>query len=247
MVTQDPEGVLKTALQCVKELINKNDINIDIIGLSSTWHSFLLLDKNKKPISKIRTWADTSYSKIAANYRKETELNNWFYQKTGCPIHSIYPVWKWIHLIKEKEIINKDNIFISSKPEYIFEKFTGEIAISKSVASGTGILNINNLDWDQDILDYANINKKQLSPLKSYNYTGFLKKDIAKQLDFKSGIPVTITGPDGALNQIGSGALKKEIMTLSVGTSGALRKVTKDPLIPDKPSTWCYYVAKKNG
>lgn len=243
VTTQDPEGVLNTALQCVKEIINKNNINIDIIGLSSTWHSFLLLDKDRKPISKIRTWADTSYSKTATISRKDNELNKWFYHKTGCPIHSIYPVWKWIHLVKEKEISIKDNIFLSSKPEYIFEFLTGEVAISKSVASGTGMLNINTLDWDQDILDYANIDKKQLSPLKAYNYTSSLKKNIAEQLGLKSGIPVTITGPDGALNQIGSGALKNNVMTLSVGTSGALRMVTKDPLIPDNPSTWCYYVA----
>lgn len=246
VTTQNPEGVLDTAIQCVKGLVEKNrDIKIDFIVLSSTWHSFLLLDKQRNPISKIRTWADTSYSKTASIIREDSKLNKWVYHKTGCPIHSIYPVWKWMHLLKEKKISNNNDLNLSSKAEYIFEKLTGEIAISKSSASGTGMFNINTLKWDEDILGYANINKNQLAPLKPYDHTGSLKKDIAVKLGLKGGIPVSITGPDGALNQIGSGALKSKVMTLSVGTSGALRMIVNDPLIPEEPSTWCYYVGEK--
>ena len=46
--------------------------------------------------------------------------------------------------------------------------------------------------------------------------------------------------PDGALNQVGAGALKPGVMTFSVGTSGALRMSVEKPILPKKPSTWCY-------
>lgn len=242
VAVQDPEGIYNSVIECARQMLNKKDYNIDIIGLSSTWHSFLLLDENRRPISKIRTWADTSSSKTASKIRKNKEINKWIYRKTGCPVHSIYPLWKWINMVEESQINPNDNIYISSKPEYIFERLTGEKGVSKSVASGTGFMNIHKLDWDQEILEYANINKDQLSPLKSFDYTSTIKRSEANKLGIKNGIPVTITGPDGALNQIGSGALKNKIMTLSVGTSGAIRMITKKTLIPDEPSTWCYYV-----
>jgi len=46
--------------------------------------------------------------------------------------------------------------------------------------------------------------------------------------------------PDGAMNQVGSGALATGTMTFSVGTSGAMRLSVPKPVIPDFPSTWCY-------
>ena len=49
------------------------------------------------------------------------------------------------------------------------------------------------------------------------------KKEGAALLGQKEGIPVVPAYPDGALNQIGSGALEQGIMSFSVGTSTAIR------------------------
>jgi gluconokinase len=62
----------------------------------------------------------------------------------------------------------------------------------------------------------------------------------AALLGIKSGVPVLPSHPDGALNQVGSGALAEGVMTFSVGTSAALRLSVAKPVIPDTPSTWCY-------
>ena len=70
-----------------------------------------------------------------------------------------------------------------------------------------------------------------------------MTEEAAREMDLASGIPVVIGGSDGALNQIGAGAMEEGIMTLSVGTSGALRLASKVPVIPQEPSTWCYYLA----
>lgn len=239
---QDPEKVIKKIINCAKKVLQNKDFNIEIIGLSSTWHSFLLLDKNRKPITKIRTWADTSAYRTVNKYKSDKNLYYNIYKKTGCPIHSLYPLWKWIDFRENNNTSSLNNIYLSSKPEYIFEYLTGEIAVSKSVASGSGFMNIHDINWDKDILNLAKININQLSKLKNIDFSAPLKNNIAEELGLKNGTPVIITGPDGALNQIGSGALKNKIMTLSVGTSGAIRMVTPKPLIPKEPSTWCYYV-----
>ena len=42
---------------------------------------------------------------------------------------------------------------------------------------------------------------------------------------------MVITGPDGALNQVGAGAMGEGVMTMSVGTSGAIRMATDNPYI----------------
>jgi len=79
------------------------------------------------------------------------------------------------------------------------------------------MFNIHTLEWDEDILKFAGISPSMLCELKEATYFAPLKDSMAELLGIKSGIPVIIGGSDGALNQIGAGALKRGIMTLSVG------------------------------
>ncbi|MDK2800935.1 MAG: gluconokinase [Clostridiales bacterium] len=244
VVSQDAEGIYQTLVQCIKKVMQLGNYRIDALSICTTWHSLLFLDQNRKPMGRILTWADTDAGETARKYRKDSSLTQKFYNKTGCMVHSIYALWKYIH-IRDNEPEKLRNVaYISTQQDYIFEKLTGEAAISQCVASGTGFFNIHTLDWDEEILAFANIQKKQLPVLKEPTYTAPLRSDVAKELNLPSGIPVILGGADGALNQIGAGALQKGIMTLSVGTSGALRIASDQPILPENPSTWCYYAAQ---
>jgi len=234
--------IIKTAVQLINDLTQAEKNKIELITLVSTWHSFLVLDQDRKPLTDILTWADTSAGETVSKYRKKKKLAQKIYQKTGCPVHSIYPLWKFMNL--DKSSLKSDQIYLSSKPEYIFEKLTKSRAISLASASGTGIFNIHDLSWDQEILDFAGLSANQLSPLKKLNYQAGLTKKAAQKLGLKPGLPVLIPGPDGALNQIAAGGLKSKLMTLSVGTSGALRVTSSKAKIPAAPATWCYYGAE---
>lgn len=243
VITQEPDEIYRVLIKCVKELLQTVDVKIDGIGISSTWHSLLYLDSDRRPIGRTLTWANTLAAETVQTHRQDKDLGNWIYQKTGCPIHSMYPLWKWIHM-KETGMVdpNAKYYYISSQPEYIYEKMTGDIGVSRSVASGTGFMNIHTLDWDDEVLDMAGIEREQLAPLYEPDHWAPLCEEAARELGLEAGIPVTIAGPDGALNQIGAGAMGEGIMTLSVGTSGALRIACDEPLLPEDPSTWCYYV-----
>lgn len=240
-MTQDAEGVYNSIISGIKEILSTYTCEIDAIGLSGIWHSLLLLDEHRKPLTPIFTWADTSPAETVAKYRQDKKLWHLFYNKTGCAIHSIYPLWKIIHLKETQPDIFTKKVHITSQLEYIFEQLTGKSVESKTIASGTGMFNIHNLDWDDEILHFAGINRSMLCELQEPKYMALLKDSMADYLGLKKGLPVIIGGADGALNQIGAGALKKGIMTLSVGTSGALRLAYDKPVIPESTSTWCYY------
>ena len=53
-------------------------------------------------------------------------------------------------------------------------------------------------------------------------------------------ITVDYYGTPTALNQVGNYAQKRGIMTLSIGTSGALRVTTDQPVLPKGNELWCY-------
>lgn len=241
VITQDAKGVLNLLITGIKEVLKSNTYEIDAIGLCGIWHSLLFLDEKREPISPIYTWADTRPAPTVAKYRQDEELWNWVYNKTGCAIHSIYPLWKIIHLKQQEPDLFKNACYITSQLQYVFEQLTGERVESKTIASGTGMFNIHTLEWDEDILKFAGISPSMLCELKEATYSAPLKDSMAEYLGLKKGIPVVIGGADGALNQVGAGALKAGIMTLSVGTSGALRLAYDKPVLPETTSTWCYY------
>lgn len=245
-VTIDPEGAFQAVTDCGRLLLEKLKISeVDIIGLSSIWsHSILMLDEDRQPMGRISTWANTDCAGTVSRYKKDAELNRRFYRKTGCPIHSIYTLWKWMHFRESAGAGQGRKVFISTLPEFIFEKLTNRPAVSKTVASAGGMLNIHSLEWDDEILKFAGISAEMLSPLREPEFTEPLGARAAGLLGLKPGIPVVVAGADGALNQIAAGGLKKGIMTISVGTSGALRLSNDKPVLPDKPSTWCYYGAE---
>ena len=244
MVSQDPEGVYRTLIECVRNVVEQVNCPIDVIGLGSTWHSLLFLDRHRKPMGRIKTWANTEAAPTAYRYRKNEELKLWFYHKTGCMVHSIYPVWKYIHARKNQYQELEPEGYLSSQPENVFERMTGEFAVSVSIASGTGFMNIHTLEWDQEILDFAGLKESRLAPIYDLEHTARLGDEAAREMGLKPGTPVVLPGPDGALNQVGAGALDEGVMTMSVGTSGAIRLATGIPLLPRQPSTWCYYASE---
>lgn len=232
MVTQ----IIAVARQLLDE---KRMDDVDMVATCSIWsHSLLMLDADKRPVSDISTWADTTAAVTARRYRQDVDLYTLLYKRTGCPIHSTYTLWKYIH---EKENGNVQRTrFIASMPEYLFLKLTGEFAVSKSTTSGGGFLNIHTLDWDELALSLAGIDGSMLPKLVESEYTAPLSEEAARLLGLKDGTPVLVTGADGCMNQVASGAFSDNCMTLSIGTSAAMRISTVHPVLADYPSTWCY-------
>ena len=95
--------------------------------------------------------------------------NEWnghhIYLRTGTPIHPMSPLSKltWLRY-DHKELFDRAYKFISIK-EYVFFKLFGRYVIDYSIASATGIFNLNNLQWDEEALSVAGVTPDRLSEL----------------------------------------------------------------------------------
>jgi gluconokinase len=244
IASQEPEGVFTLLGDCIKAILKDETEPIAALGICTTWHSLLFLDGQRKPIGRIYTWANFKASHSVKRYREDSQLCDWYYKRTGCMVNSTYPFWQYIHYRDTDAAFCRKARFLSSQEEYIFEILTGEAAVSRCTASGSGFLNIHTLDWDEEVIEFAGVRREQLAPLKEPTFAAPLQAAAAKELGLPPGIPVIIGGADGALNQIGADAVQEGIMTLSVGTSGAIRLVSNKVILPPHPATWCYYLAE---
>jgi gluconokinase len=191
-----------------------------------------------KPQTRVLSWADTSASDLCNKRRENKEEVKKFYKTTGCMVNAIYPVFKLAYF--KEQGYRLEDYYIFGQGSYNTFRLTGKRVVTDSMASGSGLLNIHNKNYDENILKEIGICKDQLCEVVTYKDMVPLTEDGAKLLGLEAGIPVMPPCADGALNQVGAGALDEGIMTFSVGTSAAIRLTTAEPILPDEPSTWCY-------
>ncbi|MCL2852773.1 MAG: FGGY-family carbohydrate kinase [Defluviitaleaceae bacterium] len=242
---QDPRQIFSTTIEVGRQLclskINSDKASrkkIDIIALVNTFHSVMLCDRQMNPQTPLYQWHFTGASSLCRELRHDEEYTLKFYKKTGCMVNSTYPFFKLKLLRQNGWALEKYNIM--GQGTYNTYRLTGSWVVPDVTVSGSGLLNTHTRDYDDELLKELSITRENLGALVRYNAAQTLSAEGAALLGLEPGILVLPSIADGAMNQIGSGALAMGTMTFSVGTSGAMRLSVPNPVIPDKPSTWCY-------
>jgi gluconokinase len=228
---QDPDVIWKAFADCIKKIIRILKYPPVSISLSSAMHSLMVLNKKNQPITPLITWADTRSGSIAECLRNLQEAEH-IYSVTGTPIHSMSPLCKIIWLRENKPAIFKTAFKFISIKEFIWYRLFGKYEIDYSIASATGVFNIESFEWDIYSLQLCEINPSQLSKLVP---TDFIRKDINPAIASLLAIPAAtsfcIGASDGCLANAGSYALEKGTAALTIGTSGAVRIASRKPIL----------------
>lgn len=241
---QDPEIVWKAFVDCINKIVGQIEYAPVSISLSSAMHGVIAVDKQNKPISFLITWADTRSEEIAEKIHSSVEAEN-IYKATGTPIHAMSPLCKITWLEKnDHSLFEKTFKFISIK-EYFWYKLFGTYEIDHSIASATGLFNIHELKWNEPSLQLCGIKTDQLSkPVP----TEFTRKNIlpgiADELLISPETIFCIGGSDGCLANLGSYAIDEGTAALTIGTSGAVRIASPQPINNFKEMTFNYVMDK---
>ncbi len=230
--THDAKTVYEDLISLGRQLTKTE--SIDAIALSTTWHSLLLGDGTKEPISPVYLWSNLVAASLCQQLRQDQEYVKNYQERTGCIVNASYPYFK----LKAMQPIKQD-IYIMDQGAYLNWKFTQAYVTSESMASGSGLYNIESRDYDMQLLDSLEVCKEQLPKIVKNNRVFSLSQTAANALHIEPGIPVMLANPDGGLNQIGADATNHEVMTLSVGTSGALR-ISTQQAYGAKKGLWSY-------
>lgn len=240
---QKPEEIYaatQTVVREVSDALAQDGKKADGVALSTVMHSFIAMDASRQPISEMMTWADSRSSGIVREMKKDAALCADFYRKTCCPIHATYPLVKILWLKEQRPDCFARMKYVGSIKDYLFAQFTGEWVIDRSTASTSGIYNANALCWDEEILRYLQVDAAAMPPVVSTSYHLPVAKEAAARMHLPEGTPVLIGATDGVLVNLGIGAVKSGQLSATIGTSGALRMLTKQPGVDEKGRTWCY-------
>ena len=234
----DAGTVWRDILELGRQVVWDCKEEIELVSLCSVWHSLLLCGPDGEPCGPIYSWADVSAAETTAEIRRDREFTRLLYRCSGCMVHAMYPLYKLIHLRRQgMELGDK---FAFCQGSYLFFKLTGERLTSDFIAAGTSLLDVAERRYAPRLLAMTGMAEAQFPRLCNCRETRPLREESARLLGLRAGIPVMVPGPDGGLNQVGAGALHPGEMTLSVGTSGALRVSVPRPTFSLEGGTWCY-------
>ena len=234
--TQDADGVVGLLLDLGREAAA--GMTPEAVGLVGTWHSLLLCDPALQPVSRVYTWQYAESARFIETFRQDRDTALDLYRRTGCMANTTYPYFQLLYL---KSLgIDTSSAKVLCQGDYTYHRLTGELATSETILSGSGFLNIHSLRLDEHALALAGLDESQFANIKDHHHHGLLSDNAAARLGVPSGIPVTLPYADGAMNHLAAGAMYADRMTLSIGTSAAMRLTIPRPFIPENAGLWCY-------
>ncbi|WLD94118.1 gluconokinase [Alkalihalobacillus sp. AL-G] len=244
---QDPEEIFQSVVTSVRATIEKSGVSnrqVGFVSFSSAMHTLIALDEEGYPLTKCITWADSRSAKWADRLRASPEGHE-IYRRTGTPTHPMLPLTKLMWLQEEyPETFQKAVKFVSIK-EYVFYRLFEEYVIDYSIASATGLFELEKLAWDMEALVTAGITADQLSkPVPTTAILTGLSEMYADAMGLAPDTPFIIGASDGVLSNLGVNAIEPGTVAVTIGTSGAIRTAADRPITDPKGRTFCYVLTE---
>ncbi len=220
---QNPEDWYEQTIAGLKELLTDCDRS-QVAGISfgGQMHGLVILDKNDQVIRPAILWNDGRTS-------DETDyLNN----EIGKDRLSAYtaniafagftaPKLLWVQKNEPENFKRIAKIMLPK--DYIAYRLSGVHCTEVSDASGTLLFDVKNRCWSDEMLEICGVKKEQMPRIfESYEVVGYVKKEIAKDLDIPESVKVIAGAGDNAAAAVGTGTVGDGQCNISLGTSGTL-------------------------
>lgn len=237
---QDPDTIGSAVLDALADCVARcGSATVVGICLSSAMHGLIGLDRDRKPLTPLLTWADSRAADEAARLRSSDEGAQ-LHLTSGTPVHSMSPLTKLMWFARhEPDLCRQVRYWIGLK-DHVVRTLTGTLATELSCASGTGMLDLATRQWNPRAVEVAGIDLDQLPDVLPTTAALGLTEAVAARVGLPTATPVILGAGDGPLGNLGTGALGPGTVGLSLGTSGALRMIVDGPRVAPGGTLFCY-------
>ena len=120
------------------------------------------------------------------------------------------PLSKIFWMKHEQSDIYKQTAMFADIKTYIFYQLFEKYVIDYSMASATGMFNLEKLDWDKEALELMGITEAQLPQLvPTTHILKGMKKRYATLMGIDENTPIIVGASDGVLSNLGVNSYKK--------------------------------------
>ncbi len=245
----DAEKAFRQVEQAIGDVLKKcpaETKQIEYAAASCFWHSLIGIDADGNATTPVYTWAETRPAKYVDVLREKLDEEK-IHNRTGARFHSSFWTAKLLWMQKEQREIFKKTARWLSFSDFVALRLFDNSATSVSMASATGIFDVRQNVWDEELIKFLKIKPENLPEIVAKDSDTFtLNSKYQKRWKQLKDSKWFLGIGDGAANNIGAGCVTKEKSALMIGTSGALR-VAYEGEVPRKipNGLWCYRIDRK--
>jgi gluconokinase len=233
----DPDTLFDNLCAVVDQVLGSARQPVVAVGTSTFWHSLMGVDASGTPVTPVYLWLDGRARVEMAGLRHQLDERE-VHARTGCVLHWTY--WparlRWLQRT-QPDVFKRVARWVSFG-EFFQQRLTGATIVSRSMASGTGLLDVHTGEWDAPLLDFLGLEPRQLGSLAALH-----EACTASRWPTLKGVLWPPAVGDGACSNVGAGCASPERFALMIGTSGAERAVWSPPADFCIPwGLWCYRV-----
>lgn len=244
----DAEHIRELVETCVDDILDHPSAkNIRAVGMATFVGNWVGLDNENKPITPLITYADARSRDDVATLREKLNGNTEpYHQATGCMLHTAYLPAQFHYVQRTQPEIIENLETVTDIGGYLYRCWFGqEIPISYTVAGWTGLLHTAEYEWHAEYIKQFGCEKLLdcLPSLANYDevQTG-LSDTYRERWKALQDVPFYLALGDGAVANVGSGAVDPQHMAVTIGTTSALRIVKSIDHIPK--GLWRYVVER---
>jgi gluconokinase len=235
----DPDNTVDAVGACLDELAGHGRLDgVGTVAVSCAWHTVLAVDGRGRPLSAVLTWADTRAAAVAEELAGRTDLER-LHAETGAPLHVTFWTVKLPWLARQLTATPAGYLGLA---EYLAARLLGAADASLSMASGTGLLDLETAAWNQRAVQLAGVGPESLPTLRRPGWTAALLPAAARRWPALAAARWQLAWGDGAASNVGAGCVSPAFANVNIGTSAAIRSVHDAPGAPLPASLWRYRV-----
>lgn len=238
-VEQSPEDWWTATCSAVREAVGSlREAEIIGVGLSGQLNGFVLLDAQDRPLGNAIIWLDTRAAAEADELRDR--FGDLLRQRAATELNAITQLAKLAWLARhEPDRLARARSALLVK-DYILWRLTGVRRTDPSDASATGMMDIRELAWIEELCAGAGFDPGLLPPIgASTAVAGHLTAEASAATALPAGAPVAPGGGDVAALAVGCDVVEAGVLGITLGTAGhvVLACDARDPF-PLRTGLW---------
>ncbi len=229
---QDPDLWWRGAVAGIRAVLADTGLDpaaIAGVGLTGQMHGLVLLDAAGQVLRPALLWNDQRTAAQCDQIRQQVGRER-LIQLTGNDALTGFTAPKLLWVRQHEPAIYARIAHVLLPKDYVRLRLSGDYAIDKADASGTLLLDLQRRHWSAELLDTLALPAHWFPPTyEGPAITGQLTAAAAEATGLQVGTPIIAGGGDQSAQAVGVGAVQREIVALTLGTSGVVFASTAEP------------------
>ena len=225
-VEHDAEEIWQNSQKVISEALLKANLQssqLHAIGITNQRETVVAWDRQSgKALANAIVWQDTRTAEFL-NALPESAKSQ-IISKTGTPIAPYFSASKMAWLLKNS-IKDTSNLAFGTIDSWLLYKLSGEFKTDVTNASRTQLMNLETLDWDQELLEIFGIKREWLPEIRS-------SSEVYGKTE--SGIPIAGILGDQQAAMVGQTCFEKGNSKTTYGTGNFALISTGSELVRSK-------------